>query len=116
MPRKPNVVGAAEAAEILGVVVTSVTRLKKNGKMPALAADLAATPVWHRKDIERLANTGKIATTAKPLDLMGTAEAAKLIDVDKSQIGRWHRAGKFPEPAIQLAAGPVWWREQIENR
>lgn len=111
--KNPNVVGTAEAAEILGKVVQVVSRYAKEGRMPEPAAELAATPLWHRRQIERLAEGGKVSGKARPLDLVSTKEAAVILDVDRSQIGRWRRAEKFPEPCAVLSAGPLWWREQI---
>jgi hypothetical protein len=51
---------------------------------------------------------------------MGTAEVAKRLEVDKSQIGRWRdkpsRAGLvFPAPVARLKAGPVWNSAEIEQ-
>lgn len=110
--KTPNVVGAAEAAEILGVEVQRISRLRD--KLPPLAADLRATPVWHTIDIERHRD-GKppVNRKAQKLDLLGTSEAAHLLMVDKSQIGRWRRNGKFPKPCKELKAGPLWWFADI---
>jgi hypothetical protein len=44
----------------------------------------------------------------EPRELFSTSEAAAECGVDKSQIGRWRRAGAFPKPLVKLAAGPVW--------
>jgi hypothetical protein len=49
-----DIVGTAEAAEILGVERPRIGRWIKRGVMPPSAAELAATPVWHRKDILRM--------------------------------------------------------------
>lgn len=52
--RQLDIVGTAEAAELLGVERPRVGRWIKRGVMPPTAADLAATPVWHRKDIMKM--------------------------------------------------------------
>lgn len=49
-----DLVGSAEAAEILGKPVSSITRWRKAGKMPEQVEELAATFVWLRVDIERM--------------------------------------------------------------
>ena len=127
MREKPDVVGTAEAADILGVEVPRITRWRIGGKMPKWAAWTAATPVWHRADIEAMRDrAGRDNTADLPfsgvLDLVGTAECSEIIDVNKSQIGRWRRAGQFPEPCLDrrsdaepagLKGGPLWWREDV---
>lgn len=52
--RQLDIVGTAEAAELLGVERPRVGRWIKRGVMPPTAADLAATPVWHKKDILKM--------------------------------------------------------------
>lgn len=52
--RQLDIVGTAEAAEILGVERPRIGRWIKRGVMPNTAAHLQATPVWHRRDIEKM--------------------------------------------------------------
>jgi hypothetical protein len=121
----PDVVGTNEAAQILGVEVSRIWRMRKGDKTPRTACDLAATPVWHRHSIEALAR-GERANGGKRLALVGIAEAAEILETSKRQIGRWRDSGKFPEPALDkrdpnttwtpgdgLAATPLWWRKDI---
>lgn len=49
----------------------------------------------------------------KKLDLVGTAEAAAILGVERPRIGRWRKSGVMPEPVAEPAAGPVWHRSQI---
>lgn len=59
-PRKPgDLVGAAEAADILGVERTRISRYRRTGVMPDPVSELRATPVWHRHDVENLRNRRK---------------------------------------------------------
>jgi hypothetical protein len=66
----------------------------------------------------------------KTLDLVGTAEAADILEVERPRIGRWlnkwrewnanGRRGpepetKIPKPIADLMSGPVWHREDIER-
>jgi hypothetical protein len=112
----PDVVGTAEAAELLGVERPRITRYRRADRMPPLAADLAATPVWHRDDVEKMRDDpNAVFGAARPLDIVGTSEVAALFDVDKSQVGRWRRGGDFPGPDAQLAAGPLWWRKRVRS-
>lgn len=48
------------------------------------------------------------------LDLVGTAEAAEILGVERPRIGKWRALGKMPEPVADLAAGPVWRRAEID--
>jgi hypothetical protein len=49
-----------------------------------------------------------------PADIVGTAEAAEILDVERPRIGRWKRSGLLPVPLTELATGPVWLRKDIE--
>lgn len=46
-----DIVGAAEAAEILGVKTPQISRWLKAGKMPESFQTLKATEVWLRADV-----------------------------------------------------------------
>jgi predicted site-specific integrase-resolvase len=48
-------------------------------------------------------------------ELVGTAEAAEILDVERPRIGRWLRAGLMPDPVQRVAATPLWTRKQIED-
>lgn len=134
-----DVVGASEAALILGVEVPRIWRWRSRGKMPPTVADPAATPVWHRIDIEALHavvqggdRLGTWDGDERPrIDVVGTADAAIIIggpEFNKSQVGRWRRKGTFPEPVVEklehgetwtpgchkIGATPLWRREDVE--
>ncbi|MET0604206.1 MAG: hypothetical protein ABW167_19635 [Baekduia sp.] len=113
-----DVVGAAEAAQILKVEVPRITRWREAGKMPPTVARLKATPLWRFEDIEilRANNVWKVSYTRsgrqpRQLAVAGLSEAAELLKVDKSQIGRWRREGRFVVPALdKRPAGAPWKR------
>lgn len=124
---KPGVlVGATGAAEILGIVTSSISRLREADRLPEPAVVIEGlSPVWWRSDIEALAADRKPGTP-RTLDLVSVSGAAGIIakrlaraKLDKSQIGRWRRAGKFPAPAYELEAGkttyPLWWRSEVAD-
>jgi hypothetical protein len=46
-------------------------------------------------------------------ELVGVAEVAAMLGVRKSGLANRRKAPVFPAPVAQLAAGPVWTREQI---
>lgn len=55
----------------------------------------------------------------RPLDIVGLAELAGLLDVDRALVRQWYHRGRLPEPDAVLAATPVWrvatiqrWRPQ----
>lgn len=114
-----EVVGAREASAILNVELQRISRWRKTGKLPPPYADLALSPVWVRADIERLAEDGTLSSFAHPPDppqLMGTAEVAAFLGVDKSRVARWRNSDrvKFPLPDTAIVAGPLWARSSIE--
>jgi len=47
--------------------------------------------------------------------LVGTAEAAAILRIERPRIAKWIRAGIIPEPIIRLESGPIWLRSQIES-
>jgi DNA-directed RNA polymerase specialized sigma24 family protein len=49
-------------------------------------------------------------------DLVGTTEAAEILGVKPTTISANLRRGRFPEPIVRLACGPIWLRETIEHR
>ena len=52
-----DLVGSAEASEILNVERTRISRYVKSGVMPPPVAKLRATTVWLRSDVEDLAES-----------------------------------------------------------
>lgn len=46
--------------------------------------------------------------------LVGTAEVAAMLGVERPRVGRWTSLGRMPPPVGRLRAGPVWLRWQIE--
>lgn len=48
-----------------------------------------------------------------PDDLVGTAEAAEILGVERPRIGRWRQRGIMPKPVRELAATPLWTKDQI---
>lgn len=57
-----DLVGAAEASEILNVERTRISRYVKSGVMPPPVAKLRATTVWLRSDVEKLAESRRYNT------------------------------------------------------
>lgn len=114
MTPKTDLVGVGEAAEILGIQTSTIPRYVKANRLPKPVAELAATKIWRRADIEAVRD-GKNPRPSKLRDVVGTSESAVLLGTGKSQVGRWMRAGVFPEPYARLAAGPIWRRADIER-
>jgi predicted DNA-binding transcriptional regulator AlpA len=49
-----------------------------------------------------------------PPQVVGLAEAARLLGVDRDTVLRYARFESFPE-ARRLASGPVWHRSEVER-
>lgn len=47
-------------------------------------------------------------------DLVGTQEVTEMLDVSRQRVHELRRAGRFPEPIVQLASGPIWLRPAVE--
>lgn len=60
-----------------------------------------------------MAQARKNGKRSKPPVLVGTAEAADILGVERPRIGRWLDKGKMPEPLTRLASGPVWDKRDI---
>lgn len=48
-------------------------------------------------------------------EMLGAAEAAELLGVSKQRLTQLRKSGRFPNPMIELAAGPVWDRAAVER-
>lgn len=92
-------------------------------KLDSIIGSIEADLVNENADIQNLIDEGlnklrearELAEShaADRLDIVGTAEAADLLDVERPRIGRWIKQGKMPHPAAVLAATPVWHRKDI---
>lgn len=51
----------------------------------------------------------------KQLDIVGTAEVARILGVERPRIGRWIKRGVMPPMVAELQATPVWYRPDIER-
>ncbi len=47
--------------------------------------------------------------------LVGTTEAAEMLQWSRGKVAVYVQRGKFPEPIQRLKGGPVWTRQQIEE-
>lgn len=52
---------------------------------------------------------------AQELRVAGLAEVAGLLGVSKRTATRYTTREDFPQPAAQLAMGPIWWIEDVED-
>lgn len=71
-------------------------------------------PFEQREDEWFAVHRGNWTNRRKRRDLVGTAEAAELLGVERPRIGRWIGKGQMPMPVAKLGATPVWEREDIE--
>ena len=58
-----------------------------------------------------------MTTTTTTLDLVGVYEIAQRAGVTKGLVHKWRERhpDSFPAPVAELAAGPVWQWQQIEQ-
>lgn len=59
-----------------------------------------------------------------PPDLLGTAEVAEVLGVEKTRLSRWRELGvvlpngrrvPFPQPVLELRATPLWQGREIRR-
>jgi len=62
--QRMDLVGSAEAAEILGVERPRINRWRTSGVMPCTVAELRCGPIWTRGAVEALAETRLLAKKA----------------------------------------------------
>lgn len=55
------------------------------------------------------------ANKIDPEDLVGVKEAAEILGWDPRRVATYRKRGTFPEPVQELAMGPLWTRQQIEE-
>jgi len=46
-------------------------------------------------------------------ELIGTTEVAELLGMSRQRLHELRKAGRFPEPIVELAAGPIWLRSAV---
>lgn len=74
------------------------------------AEDMGVKPQEAKKQATAAARERNL----QPLyDLVGTAEAAEILTVERPRIGRWKKTGVLPPPILELATGPIWLRKDI---
>jgi hypothetical protein len=88
------------------------------------AADIVTTaagqcrmPTWpiERLEVVELERRDADLAVSNFPHLVGTAEVAELLGVSRQRIHELRKADRFPEPMIELAAGPIWLRPAIEK-
>lgn len=69
----------------------------------------------HAKGVKQVRITSLLErlTAAHGDTLVGTAEAAEILRVERPRIAKWRRSGVIPPPLADTASGPIWLRSQI---
>lgn len=98
----PDLVGASEAARILGVKGPNIGPLVE--KLPR--RKLRSGTVWLREHVERVADARRAGSTpvivGKPPSVVSSREASEILGVTSTYVRKL-----LPEPQ-ELAMGPVW--------
>jgi hypothetical protein len=119
-------VGTSEAALLLGVEKPRIGRYRRTGLMPEPVCELRASAIWKTRDVlafkkaldereEKHVRPQVRIAASRPVDLVGTREAAALLGVEPTRIGRWLRTGRMPPPLERLSATPIWRTSVIEK-
>jgi len=68
----------------------------------------------HRRGVKQVRVTSVMDMLPPDNDtLVGTAEAAEILGVERPRIAKWRRNGVIPAPLADTASGPIWLRSQI---
>ena len=119
--RVPALVGAPEAAEILGLPRYAMYR---RPELPEPVAQLRCGTLWLRAAIEAHAR-GQRFSRRLDLRLAGVAEVCALLGIARETLklrrrtahshSPWSsRPPRFPKPVAELRCGPVWLLAEIE--
>lgn len=99
----------APDAGAAGIEATAVVRA---------AAEVAGLPSWPvvRSEVVRDDLFGDQLGEPSPPELVGTSEVATLFRVSRQRLSeiRKNPSLGFPDPAVELAAGPIWLRTAVE--
>lgn len=95
-------------------------------EIPDFSMDPVLAPVvrgWLKEKVDRGVKQVWASSVLAQIDgelpaigdtLVGTAEAAEMLGVEKPRLAKWRRSGVVPPPLAELRMGPVWLRSQIE--
>lgn len=81
------------------------------------AADKVGLPLWPIVRLEADAEAELDRQLAEPNfpAVAGTSEVTELLGVSRQRLHELRTSGRFPEPMVELAAGPIWLRSTIES-
>jgi hypothetical protein len=114
--RDPNPASAANAlTSVVGHLEAIGAQANDDVERPARALSKEDLLRRANADAQVLIDVASGETVQVAGLLVGTAEAAAILGVERPRIGRWIALGKLPEPVARLAATPVWLRTQIED-
>ena len=74
-------------------------------------------PAWPmtRGEIVRADELAREISEPNFPDVVGTSEVSSMLEVSRQRLHELRNAGTFPEPMVELAAGPLWLRTSIES-
>jgi predicted DNA-binding transcriptional regulator AlpA len=115
-----------EVADVLRVSVRTARRYSARPDFPQPLRRVARSRVWSRDDVEKWGRDHLQLSTdrrsrlrrRRPTEkggLAGVIEVAGIMNVSKRSAARYVRRADFPAPIDRLAAGPVWWTEDVER-
>ncbi|MBI4258969.1 MAG: hypothetical protein HY658_00225 [Actinobacteria bacterium] len=65
--------------------------------------------------LREAAGPGAMLTVEVEPEVVGVAEAARILGWDKRRVSTYVRRGSFPEPVAVLASGRIWRRADVEG-
>ncbi len=108
-----ELVGVKEAAELLKWTKQRVATTFRKRVFPV--AELAAGPIWTRKQVESYATGEKAEAEDNVPELVSVKEVADMLGWSRQRVTMTLKRKAFPEPIAELACGSIWTKNQIEE-
>jgi hypothetical protein len=89
--------------------------VRKAERIVVRAAERATMPDWDVVKVEAQTMESLDRELSGPDPMVGAAEVGEILGVSRQRLHQLRGSGRSPEPASDLAAGPVWLRKVIET-
>jgi hypothetical protein len=95
----------------------AVQAIERGSALVLEYADKAGLPLWpvvRTEAVEADTFHAQLEVSNFP-DVLGTTEVTELLGVSRQRLHELRHANRFPEPAYELAATPLWIRSTVDS-
>lgn len=102
-------------AQITMTGTSAVDVVDRGVDLVAMTAAQCRLPQWsiERVEVVEVDRRDTELEVSNFPDVVGTTEVAELLGVTRQRIHELRKADRFPEPMVELAAGPIWLKPAI---